>query len=192
MKDERNIADMLHEAFQNWDVNKLSEAICLGADLNMQDDDDGILWEDIGVSFGYIRDCYGEIAEAVIQTDNAIREKHLIDFMDLAIKNGLNFNIAYYSEVDQGWYAPVFYLVFYVLSPSFLSYLLKNGLNVNLIIGNETLLDRIEREALASFYDICSDSAGALWTEWMTGYLKKHGAKNYKELAGDKSVFNRQ
>ena len=188
MKGERNIADMLHEAFQNWDVNKLSEAICLGADLNMQDDDDGILWKDIEVSFGYIRDCYGEIAEAVIQTDNAIREKHLIDFMDLAIKNGLDLNIAYYSEVDQGWYAPVFYLVFYVLSPSFLSYLLKNGLNVNLIIGNETLLDRIEREALASFYDICSDSAGALWTEWMTGYLKKNGAKTYKELSANKEI----
>lgn len=188
MKCERNIADMLHEAFQNWDMNKLSEAICLGADLNMQDDDDGILWEDIGESFGYIRDYYGEIAEAVIQTDNAIREKHLIDFMDLAIKHGLDLNIAYYSEVDKDWYAPAFYLVFYILSPAFLSYLLKNGLNVNLIIGNETLLDRIKSEALSSFYDVCRDSAGALWTEWMMGYLRKNGAKSYKEISEDRDT----
>lgn len=187
MKDECNVTDVLYEAFQNWDGNKLSEAIRLGADLNMQDDDDGILWEDIVASFGYIRDCYGEIAEAVIKTDNAIRENHLIDFMGLAIKHGLDLNIAYYSEVDKGWYAPVFYLVFYVLSPSFLSYLLKNGLNVNLIIGNETLLDRIEREALASFYDICSDSAGALWTEWMMGYLRRNGARYYEELTGQEA-----
>ncbi len=188
MKDEHNITGILHEAFQNWDMNKLSEAIRLGADLNMQDDDDGILWEDIGVSFGYIRDCYGEIAEAVIQSDNAIKEKLLIDFMDLAIKHGLNLNIVYYSEVDQDWYAPVFYLVFYVLSPAFLSYLLKNGLNVNLIIGDETLLDRIESEALASFYDICSESAGALWAEWMMGYLRRNGARSYKEISEDKDT----
>ena len=108
--------------------------------------------------------------------------------MDLAIKNGLDLIIAYYSEVDQGWCAPVFYLVFYVLSPSFLSYLLKNGLNVNLIIGNETLLDRNEREALASFYDICSESAGALWAEWMMGYLRRNGARSYKEISEDKDT----
>ena len=75
MKGERDIIDMHYEAFQNWDMNRLSEAIRLGANLNMHDDDDGILWEDIAASFGYIRDYYGEIAEAVIKTDNAIREK---------------------------------------------------------------------------------------------------------------------
>ena len=73
--------------------------------------------------------------------------------MDIAIDYGLDLNIVYYDAHDRAYYAPIFWLIYNCYSPQFLSYLVSKRMNVNLIVGRSTILDRIDVEGWFDQYD---------------------------------------
>ena len=165
----------------------LIHAIEIGIDLNLKDEDGVPYWE-------YLRDAFESylnipIAEAVRIAEESIRKKHLYEFMDIAIKHGLDLNIVYYDAHDQAYYAPIFWLIYNCCSPQFLSYLVRKGMNVNLIVGRSTILDRIDAEGWFDQYD--GNEAGDYWTAWAVRFLRNHGARYYEELTGQEAdIFN--
>ena len=162
---------------------KLIHAIELEIDLNLSDEDGVPYWE-------YLRDAFESylnipIAEAVRIAEESIRKKHLYEFMDIAISHGLNLDIVYYDAHDQAYYAPIFWLIYNCYSSQFLSYLVRKGMNVNLIVGRSTILDRIDAGGWFDQYD--GNEAGDYWTAWAVKFLRGHGARYYEELTGQEA-----
>ena len=176
-------AMLLQEVYMHCDKEKLLHAIELEIDLNLSDEDGVPYWE-------YLRDAFESylnipIAEAVRIAEESIRKKHLYEFMDIAINHGLDLNIVYYDAHDHAYYASIFWLIYNCYSPQFLSYLVRKGMNVNLIVGRSTILDRIDAEGWFDQYD--GNEAGDYWTAWAVKFLRGHGARYYEELTGQKT-----
>lgn len=178
---------LLAEAYMRCDKKMLIHAIALGIDLNLKDKDGVPYWE-------YLRNAFAsylniEIAEAVQIAEESIKKKHIYEFLDITISHGLDLNIVYYDAHDCAYYAPIFWFIYNCYSPQFLSYLIREGMDVNLIVGKSTILDRIDAEG---WFDQCDgNEAGGYWTAWAVKYLRFHGARYYVELTGQEAdIYN--
>ena len=170
--------ELLKDAYTDCDRTKLLKAIDSGVDLNMRDDDGCPLWQDLREAFESHWNI--GIAEAVQIAETSIKKKQLYEFMDTAINHGLDLNIVYYDKRDKEYYAPLFWMIYNCYSPEFLAYLVKKGMNVNLVIGKSTILDRVDSEGWFDQFD--GNESGDYWTAWAVKYLRAHGAKYYDEL----------
>ena len=170
-------AKLLYEAFSDCDIEKLAQAIDSGIDLNMTDKWGIPLWDEIKFIFDF--DEESRTTDETKMGDKIVAESQLYEFMDLAISHGLNLNTV---VLDAGeYFSPLFWLIYYCYSSIFLEYLISKGADINLIIGKQTLLDRIDEE---NWFDSEIMESRNEWMEWVAEYLREHGAKSYNELCG--------
>ena len=168
-------AKLLSEAFMRCDIVKLSQAIDSGVDVNITDEFGIPLWHDVKFVFDFDAASIGN--DEIGLGDAIAKEKHLYEFLDLAIEHGLDLNAV---ALDDGeYFCPLFWLIYECYSPEFLSYLISKGADINLLIGKQTLLDRIDEE---NWFDAEIMGSRNEWMEWVYSFLKGKGAKTYEEL----------
>lgn len=165
-----NNQKLLYKAFLNCDKSLLIQLIKNGIDLNLVDGDGIPLWDNIRDNYN----CYIDepIANAIKEGEKTTKELDVCGFLDLAIDNGLDLSRTF---SDAGIpYIPLVYLIYYTFSPTLLSFLVKKGVNMNIVANsNYTLLGEICEKAL--YYDGEGYEAGHLWGEWVFKYLEEHG-----------------
>ncbi len=113
--------------------------------------------------------------------DAFAKEKHLYEFFNLAIDHGLNLNAVVQEKGSFEYVCPLFWLIYYCYSPEFLAYLISKGADINLVIGKQTLLDRMDEE---NWFDSEITESRNEWMEWVAKYLREQGAKSYSETCG--------
>ena len=170
-------AKLLEDAFRECDIEKLFQTIGLGADLNMADKWGVPLWDDIKFIFDFGEDYIGK--DEIGLGDPIAERNHLYAFFDLAINHGLDLNAVVQEKGSSEYVCPLFWLIYYCYSPEFLSYLISRGAGINLVIGKQTLLDRIDEENL---FDSDIMESHNEWMEWVAQYLREQGAKSYNEI----------
>ena len=182
-------AKLLDEAFRKCDIEKLSQAIAAGIDLNMTDEWDVPLWDDIKFIFDFREDPIGK--DEIGLGDSIAEERHLYEFFDIAIDHRLNLNAVALEKGSFEYVCPLFWLIYYCHSSKFLSYLISKGADINLVIDKQTLLDRIAEE---NWFDSEIWENRNVWMEWVYSYLREKGAKTYKELfpEDDASIADEQ
>lgn len=165
-------AKLLEEAFRECDIEKLSQSIDLGADLNMTDECGIPLWDAIKFIFDFREDSIGK--DEIGLGDSIAEENHLYEFLDLSIDYGLNLNAVVQEKGSSEYVCPLFWLIYYCYSPEFLSYLISKGADINLVIGRQTLLDRIGEE---NWFDSEIMESRNEWMEWVAEYLRARSPK---------------
>lgn len=175
----------LAEAFQNCNIDLLVQLVQKGVDLNLIDEYGNPLWEKIRENYHcYIDD---PVEAAILQGEETTREKDVCDFLDYAIDNGLRLSEVYYENGTIP-YSPLAWLIYFSFSPTLLTYLVKKGIDMNIVLDGYylypmTIIDVLEQEAMSDRNE--DHEAGQLWSEKAITYLRAHGAKAFDELYPD-------
>ena len=142
--------EILRKAYDNLDVSLLKQAVGMGVDVNQEDEFGDSWFEEIVWHYG---STYNDGEADFEQT-----KVRMMDFSRELVVNGLNLN--HYS-IDGTEISTTFESIArWSRHPELVEYLLKNGMNPNLIIGEEgcspydSLSGDIFGEECCGYYDI--------------------------------------